>query len=415
MAFWTKKTDKVNKDRVLTPLDPSDVFMSLNAASSLAWDSDEAKHLKNYLEIPEVNSIINIKARAFSSMRLEVVSKTTGQPVKNNEPLVKALRNPNFFQSQKEFLMQTKLFQEIFGNEIIYFLSPVGFKNNIKGMFTLPPYMCDIDEKERKPFWMNPAWPQNVKYFVNWDGQRIELHNDEIIHINNSNVNIKPDNVFWGQSPMVSLQGCISNIRAAYEARNVLIENRGALGILSNSGTDGIGASLPLDPKEKENVQKTWKNGYGLMKNKNQIIITSLPLKWQQMSIDADKLGLFEEVKLDTEKVCDVYGVPFELLANQKGTTFENQKQAEKRFYTNTVIPESDEWVAGLNRFFETMDKSWELKASFNHLDIFRDNEKDRAQSITVLINGLSKAYADGAITLDEYKAEMKKLNIGQS
>jgi hypothetical protein len=66
-----------------------------------------------------------------------------------------------------------------------------------------------------------------------------------------------------------------------------------------------------------------------------------------------------------------------------------------------------------MNRRFETMDKSWELKASFEHLDVFRENEKDRAQSITVLINGLSKAYQDQALTLEQYKRELEKLNIG--
>jgi HK97 family phage portal protein len=410
MGFWNKT---VKKDRVISPRDSVDVFRSITANKSIIWGGYQKQNLSDYLEVPEVNSIINAKARAFSSMRLEVVSKETGKPVKNNEPLVKALRNPNYFQSQKEFLMQTKIFQEIFGNEIIYFLTPVGFKNNIKGMFTLPPLLVDIDETDRRPYWEQSEWPAESKYFIDWDGKRITLPSTDIIHINNSNVKVEPGNVFWGQSQLSALSGAISNIRAAYEARNVLIENRGALGILSNSGTDGIGASLPLDPKEKEKVQKEWKKGYGLMKDKNQIIITSLPLKWQQMSIDADKLGLFEETKADTEQICDMFGYPFELLANQKGTTFENQKQAEKRFYTNTIIPEANEWVSGMNRRFETMDKSWELKASFEHLDVFRENEKDRAQSITVLINGLSKAYQDQALTLEQYKRELEKLNIG--
>jgi hypothetical protein len=76
------------------------------------------------------------------------------------------------------------------------------------------------------------------------------------------------------------------------------------------------------------------------------------------MAQDVDKLRLFEEVKADTEVLCDAFGVPFELLANQKGTTFENRRMAEKWLYVNTIIPEATEWVGALNRRFETMDKS---------------------------------------------------------
>jgi HK97 family phage portal protein len=208
--------------------------------------------------------------------------------------------------------------------------------------------------------------------------------------------------------------GAVQNIRAAYEARNVLIENRGALGILTNNSTDGIGSTLPLDESEKKKVQDEWKK-YGIQKNQFQAIITSLNLKWQQISTDANKLQLFEETKADQEQICDAYGVPFELFANQKGVTFDNKKQARREFYENTIIPEAEEWIDALNRYFETYNKSWEIKGSFDHLSVFQENQKERAQSITLLTNALSKAFADGALTLEEYKSELRKLRIGEN
>lgn len=417
MAFWNKKTKEAQPavTKQLQNTDPTkkDFFMEISAYRSLtSWKLTDLQCLKYYLTIPELNAIINIKARAFSAMNLQIVSKGTGLPVKNYEPIVRALKYPNYFQSQKEFLMQTKLFQEIFGNEIIYFLTPIGLKNNVKGMFTLNPLDVDIEEINTTPYWLTDEFDERVKYFIDWGGKRYQLPTDEIIHINNSKVNVKADDVFWGESQIKALAGPLSNIKAAYEARNELIENRGALGILSNDATDVAGA-LPLDGEEKDKLQSEYQSKYGIGRDKWKLIITSLKLKWQQMAVDIDKLKLYEEVKADTEKICDAFGVKYELLANQKGSTFENQKQAEKAFYTNTIIPEAQEWVSALNRRFETMDKSWEIKCDFSHLDVFRENEKERGQSITMLISGLSKAFQDGALSIEEYKAELKKLNIG--
>lgn len=411
MGFFDK-FKSVKKTGVAAILNPGykdgDFMFPLSPANSLSWASTELTHLLDYLEVPEVASIINMKARAFANMKLQTVSKTTGLPVKVNESRI--LNNPNYFQSQKEFLMQTKLFQEIFGNEVLYFLKGVGMP--VSAMFTLPPLFVDIDEMGRQPYWLERDFPEAVKYHIEWNGQRMALNTDDICHINNAKVKLLADDVYWGESTMKSLQAPISNIRAAYEARNVLIENRGALGILSNNSADGMGATMPLDGDEKTALQNDFKK-YGVTKKQWQIIITSLNLKWQQMSIDADKLKLFEEVKADTEQICDAYGVPFELLSNQKGTTFENRKNAEKTFYTGTIIPEAEEWAGAINRKWDTEGKSWEVRATFEHLDIFSDNQRERAQSIAVLINGLSKALADGAITLDQYQKEMQKLKIG--
>lgn len=414
MSWFSKKNTTVNKSDVPAKAFITEFLTALGGSTSLKWSYNQFEYLKNYLEVPELASVINIKARARAKVDWQIISKTTGLPVKNNEPIIRALKRPNYFQSQQEFIMQSVLFQEIFGNEFMYFLSPVGQPNNIKGIFTLPPLIVDIEELNTPPFWLNTELSDRVKYYATWGGQRYELEQSKIIHINNSKVNVKDTDMLLGDSPMKSLAVPIQNIRAAYEARNVLIENRGALGILTNNSGDAIGSSLPLDGKEKENLQENWKSKYGLAKDKWQLLITSMNLKWQQMSVDTDKLKLFEETKADTEQICDAYGVPFELLANQKGTTFENQRTAEKRLYTNAIIPEAEEQAAAINRKIDTENKSWYLRASFDHLDIFQEDKKERAQSISMLINGLSKAYQDGALTIEEYKAELTKLKIGK-
>jgi phage portal protein BeeE len=205
----------------------------------------------------------------------------------------------------------------------------------------------------------------------------------------------------------------LNNIRAAYESRNIILTHRGALGILSNDSRDVTGSVLPLYPESKRELQEEYRK-YGLTGNQWQVILTNLSLKWQQMSIDPDKLGLYQEVREDTIKICDSFGFPFELLGNEKGVTFENQKWAERRLYENTIIPEAQEWIDAMNATLETEKRSWHIVGRFDHLPIFNENLKERAASISLMTNALSRQYADQAITLQQYQTELGKYKIGE-
>ena len=90
-------------------------------------------------------------------------------------------------------------------------------------------------------------------------------------------------------------------------------------------------------------------------------------------------LKLFEETEADTRKICDAFGLPYELLSTEKGTTFDNKKEAKRQFYQDTIIPEADEWIQALNDFFQTKGKSWSIIGTFDHLPIFQENIKERA------------------------------------
>jgi len=66
--------------------------------------------------VPEVNAVINMKANARSNGRFKVVDDAGKEYP--NEPILTLLKNPNWFQAGKEFIKQSTLFHEIYGNEI---------------------------------------------------------------------------------------------------------------------------------------------------------------------------------------------------------------------------------------------------------------------------------------------------------
>src|SRR6056297_815615 len=168
MSWFSKKNTTINKSDVPAKAFITDFLTALGGSTSLKWSFNQFEYLRNYLEVPELASVINIKARSRAKVDWQIISKSTGLPVKNNEPIIRALKRPNYFQSQQEFIMQSVLFQEIFGNEYLYFLSPAGQSNNIKGIFTLPPLIVDIEELNTPPFWLNTELSDRVKYYATW-------------------------------------------------------------------------------------------------------------------------------------------------------------------------------------------------------------------------------------------------------
>jgi phage portal protein BeeE len=331
--------------------------------------------------------------------------------------LVDLLRNPNWFQGGKEFMRQTNLFHSIFGNEYLYELYPIGreFEEaTSKALFTIPSNWMEVIYNEEQPFFTFVEQPNGIKYIVRYKGREMILGNEYIIHLNDDRVNMnnmaRTKSILKGESKLTALTPALNNLKMAYETRGVLLKNRGALGILSNATSDKIGA-IPLDPTEKDRIQEEYSKNYGGLRNQRQIIISSADLRWQQMSISPDKMGLYKETEEDFAKIKDAFGMPDELFVRAAGTTYENQKQARKGAYIDTIIPEANEWIGAINNKHRNGAKT-KLIIDYFHLPVFKEDLKDKGDALQSNINALSKAFQDGAIDLYQYISELEKLGI---
>lgn len=369
--------------------------------------------LKDFCEIPELNAIINMKARMFATGALKLVNKK-GKEL-TDHPISKMLKSPNWLQDNREFMRQTKLFRDIFGNEYVYKLKPVGLP--VSRLFSIPPNMMKVDYNPTGLWFQQFNMPvDDIKYAYTQDGTQYNLSALDIIHMNDNRVSFdKFDKSFLeGQSKMEALQPVRRNLRLTYETLGVLLANRGAMGILSNASADGIGASIAVESDDKKEIQDAYKANYGGLFNQNQLIITSANLKWQQMGINPDKLGVFKGKAEDFAKCQDSYGMPGELFARAEGATYENQRQARKGAYQDTVIPEAQEWAQTLTEELcvnpdGTRDESMSIVCDYTHLPIFQEDLKQRGESLQTVTNALSAQLQDRAITIEEYQDELRR------
>jgi hypothetical protein len=375
---------------------------------------DDLDSLKAYQEIPEVNAVINLKARTFSSGIVKAVNKK-GEEIPNH-PAAFILNNPNWFQDGFEFRRQTKILREIYGNEYIFKLQPKGFRptlERMKALYTIPGNLIKLEYREKTPFWVHAEKPQYAEYVL-IGGDRIP--NENIIHLNEATTDITQAadiNCLLGESKLRALKAPINNIRMAYESRGIILKYRGAQGIISPEGKDAAGA-VPFDKPDIDILKEVWGN-YGTMSGQSQMAIVNVSTKFTPLTLnEPKKLGLFDETRESFYKIMDSFGVKKEMFVQIEGTTYANQREAEKAFYQDTTIPEANEWIQAFNQDWmqDTDDK---LIVDFSHLPIFQQDLKIRAEGLEKLVNLLSKALADGAITIDEYKEELKKAGLGKS
>ena len=219
-------------------------------------------------------------------------------------------------------------------------------------------------------------------------------------------------NIINPSSRIESLKYPLSNLKAQYHKRNVLLENIGAIGILSAKNAD-IGGAIPMTPEEKKEIQRDW-----FARQKDELIITESDVNWQPMSFPTKDLMLFEELTEDKIALIDAYGLNYNIFSNVKGSTFQNVRDGMRLTYSETIIPETQQLYDSITEQFGLEKDDLRLIASFDHLKVLQADENLKADALNKRADALNKINAAGVIlSQDEQKAllQINKDSFGYS
>lgn len=359
--------------------------------------------LTAYESCPPVNAIINKKAQAYINGKTWVLNTRGKEATSVEAKKLQALfKKPNPLQSWKQFEAQGYIYQQLFGYTIILPIKPVGFKENIdaSALWNIPPFMVDIEETN-KLFYQSDTKGIIKQIVLNYKGTR------SIIDV--ENIYIMKDftpsfcSLVLPESRVKALQLPINNIIGAYESRNVLINYRGALGILTNDPGTGQFGALPITETDKQNIQNDF-HRYGLKNNQWQLIITSAAMKWQQMGYPTKELMLFEEIEDDIMRICDSYNYPYQLMSSAKGTTFSNVKEGKQLLYQDAIIPEAESMYEQWDQFFNTEKYNLRLNKDYSHLPVLQEDEVQKMQARFTRDQAYKMEWEQGLITLNQWR-----------
>ena len=347
-----------------------------------------------YQTIPQFKTVIDRKASMFSNMRVKMVDKD-GNEVKD-DMLTKLLTNPNPMQSQNDFLKTFKMQEQVYGNQFIY-------KNKPSALTRWPLALWCVSPAYTQPILSGKVFDQIKKediiigyqYDDQASGQRRVFPSSDVLY---SKIN-DLDNPVLGAQPILSLRFPLSNTKLAYEYRNVIMGEKGAIGILSNNSKDSMGA-VPMRTDEKEKIERQYTSQYGVGADQRRIILTEASLGWQPMTYPTKDLLLFEEIDANFRTIIDFYGLNANVFSG-KDSTYENVKQGIILSYQDTIIPESEQFLQALAVFIG-VPPQYKLVGTFDHMAIMKEDESKGADAMQKKISSITQLVQAGVLTPEQ-------------
>lgn len=360
--------------------------------------------LTAYQKCAPLTAIINKKAQAYINGKtwiLNTKGKAKGKEATGEvaSKLRRLLAKPNPLQSWVEFEAQQYIYQQLFGFCILLPIKPVGFQNiDATSIWNIPPYMVDIQETE-KLFFQSDTNGIIKQIILTYKNTKSILQAKDIYIFKDFTPSFH--SLVVPESRICALEMPINNIIGAYESRNVLINYRGALGIISPDAKD-VGGPVPMKEDDKETLQNDFLR-YGLRNQQWKFIISNASVKWSQMSIPTRDLMLFEEIEDDIMRICDAYNHPYYLMSSAKGATFSNLNDAKKLLYQDATIPESKSMYEQWNMLFDLSQYDLKLDKDYSHIAALQEDGQKEAAKRKSLNDALQIEFYHNMITLNRW------------
>jgi len=317
-----------------------------------------------FIEIPELRSVIDKRASMMSSNH-PCLYDMNGDKVESHW-LLDLFKDPNAMQSWSDVVYSLSVQDALYSNAFAYCPKRSFDIRNL--MVPLPANKIEIQLSGKKLQAMDSEdmvtrfcfeYDDDSKEIIDWTDM-IYLTTDDGMNL------VKPI------SRIDSLKYPLSNIKAQYHKRNVLLENIGSIGILTTSQND-MGGAIPMTPEEKRQIQQDW-----FKRSKDELIITESNVDWKPMSYPTRDLMLFEELTADKMAIIDAFGLNANLFSSERGATFTNVRDSIRLVYTDTIIPETQSMYNSMMKQWGLSDEYY-LKADFSHLPALQEDEGEKA------------------------------------
>lgn len=374
---------------------------------------DKRSSLNAYLWCPPVSSIIQKKAQAFVNGKTwitNVSGKANGKESMSPQAVKirRLLANPNPLQSGKQFEAQAYSLINLYGYCVILAMKPFGYGNeDADNLFILPNWFLDIYQS-RELYFDKDVNPINKITFT-YGGQIVELPLDNLIILKDiTPALISP---LFPSNRIEPLARPINNVIGAYDSRGIMIDKRGPTGVFTQE-MNPMG-NIPLPESEQKEFEDKFKK-YGLRKGQVAVIMGNAALKWQKVGFDVKELGLFDEVKESGIAICNGLSFP-PFLLGLSDTTYNNQKEASRGLYQETIIPDSESIYEQLNNAFNVYKYGIVISKDYSHVAALQEDRLANANVRKTLSVSAEKEFKNNVITLNDWRTivDMEPLSNG--
>lgn len=381
----------------------SDAELSKLVGKITTGEYSDFKLVLLYYSIAEIFAPIAMIANAVAAGKFVLKQVKDDEVVYDNKYMNKLLSQPNPMQNWEQFIFESIAWLYVNGKNYIYANTPDTLSVNYRNISTLTNLYSYAVEPICEPaikLWSATTIGDIIKgYNINDGTPTIATEKvlyQQFMSLNNNDKKIN------GKSPLLSARKAIDNLSVVYDARNSIYTNRGALGMLVSKVYDA-GGFTTLTPEEKEQVIKDYNNTYGITGGKSPIGVTGYPMEYLKIGMSIAELMPFEEAQATTAAIYSVLDVPFDLMPNAKGTTYENQKMAQRALYQKVAIPLAKQYAQSLTNFLKLNEVGLYLDATHDHIEVLQGNRKEKAETEKIENESLSIQFQNGVITLNDW------------
>ncbi|MBV5329750.1 MAG: phage portal protein [Chlorobium sp.] len=374
--------------------------------------SNASEYRKAVAENPVLYGCIDILSTAASN-GIKYLADLNGKtiPWSSGKTGVKQAKKlfaerPNPLQSVKEFNYERTYMFFTFGNNYVYLNNPLETYDTdittVKTMINLPSEFCTVLQTGKIYDQVDIKGIIEKYSLINYTPAK-EFSPDNIIHFNDINTS-NVGNSIIGTSRLENLRYPITNTQLAFEAMNVILKSRGMQGIIKANNKDATGTQIPLNAAAKKEIDDTFKSDYGLRDSQKQYLISYTDIDFIKTIMNSEELGIYKEFSNNAMIISNGFKVPPELYKTyMQGATFENQVQAERRLYQNTVIPLVENEDQYFTERLKMRDYGFELKTDFSHISCLQEAFKEKATALSMNSRSAELAYNNNVITWNQY------------
>lgn len=362
------------------------------------------KYLSMSLDNPVLMTICAIRSALYSQMEIKHVDKN-GKVIENS-PYIKLMQQPNYFQSQNDWLFQQMWFLSTAGTNLI--LEKKAFTNDVpKALFNLVPSEIDLNkaykvdkfivtDKDKKAF-----GERTIKYTL--DSTEYPIKINELIPLYDLSNGLTNNSFFTSESRVKGVSKVLQNIDENLRSKNKNLKM--SQKYLAKNSSDGNEAQI-LENDRKDIYSKL---------EVNSTIITNRNIDVKHLVSDMKRLYLDEQFADDANKVL----LAFEMNKNvinyfSKDSTFENQNQGLISYIQNSIHTTAKNTMNSLSSQWGLFERGEKLIASYDHLSCMQSVVNDKIKSFTEMQNAIKLAIENQTMDIaaakkmsDEFKIKL--------
>ena len=363
------------------------------------------KYLQMSLENPVLMTVCTVIARLYSQMRITHVD-SNGKPIEKSE-VIKLLQQPNYFQSQEDWLFQQEWFKSAAGTCLIY--QKKAFANDLpKALYNLIPSEIDLNKAHKVNKFIftkqdKKAFDERlIKYTL--DDKTYELRVGDLIPLYDLSNAMIDNSFFISPSRVKGVHKVLQNIDANLASKHKNLQ-MSAKYLSKNQST---GNEAQIQDNDRTAIEKVFSS--------KDLLVTNTSLTVQHLVSDMKRLYLDEQFADDANKVLLAYELNKNVLNYfAKDSTFENQTEGVISFIQNNIQVKADNLMHSLSSSFGLFEQGQKLVASYDHLATMQPVVNKKITSFKEMQEAIKVGLENQTLTTQEAKkmSDEFKLKLG--